>query len=171
METPDYQPDRDLVHSCDQSAEIPGISSSGAPVVPSEVDTEEENYAEESVSILSYEELWKRADKGWKKAKSKALTREINLYAALRDLYKTIPKIRRMQASQQVAVMRERGPSYARTMCAHARYFESHLELRKSKRDLLVKMCGLLGDETVQNEVKIWLRTLKPGMVSQAEPR
>lgn len=55
-----------------------------------EVDAEDEDHAEESVNTPSFEEMKQIAIKGLKKATSKGLTREINIYAVLRDLYGSV---------------------------------------------------------------------------------
>jgi hypothetical protein len=133
-----------------------------------DIDTEADDHAEELAEVRSYEELQKMMTTRLKSARSKGLTREINICAALRDFYKVAGELGRIRSSEQVAISQGKGPSYARALRAHARYFERNLELQKTKQQLSVKMSGILGDESVRSEVKMWLRTLKPGTVRES---
>lgn len=126
-------------------------------------DCEEED--EEHIEPPDLDVLKKIASAGLKRANSKALTREINLYAALVDFYTNRASCGRMKSADYVAACRGKGVSYARGLRAHARYFEETHTLRPSRLGFKIALSGILDDEGVMVMVRAWLRTMKPGTV------
>jgi hypothetical protein len=71
-----------------------------------------------------------------------------------------------MKSAEYTAAHQGMGTGYAHTLRAQARYFEENQTLRESRHGIKFTLSGILDNEEVMEEVRAWLRTMKPGTVS-----
>jgi hypothetical protein len=140
------------------------------PSAEAEDDSDWSEESEGDVVVVkeqpNFGELHKEVAILWRKASKGGDVRGIRLLAALRDFYSMVMVEGRMESSKVVSKSFGKGTHFARSLSAHARYFELHHHIRPSIHGHKVQVNGLLEDEGILLKVKRWLRKQPAGFVS-----
>ncbi len=114
----------------------------------------------------SPQELETLAAEGLRKARKAHDYRSEVLFSCLIDFYRMLPRYGRLRTALRISRNHQRGPAFARVLCAQARHFKTSEGLKPSRQGQKCKGESTLDNEAVFLGIQAWLRTLKPGEVS-----